>query len=217
MTTIRQTMDDLTKEGGELDFGPDRSRLFVRMIREVARGRPVSENEVAGLITDLALPPEEAREFLERWTERDAAGEIVGLSITLNETPHRYTTNGTPLFAWCAMDTLVFPQLLNRAGHVESRSPASGETTTMEVTPEGVTGVSPPGAVISLPEVEANEVDTSSVEAIWGTFCHRSYFFPSPEEGERWARDRKKIGIASLDEGVQYARELAARILTYGS
>jgi alkylmercury lyase len=210
-------MNDLTKDGGPLDFGPDRSRLFVRLIREVARGRPVSDEQVAGLIADLGLRPEEARRFLEHWTERDPAGNVVGLSVTLNETPHRYISNGTPVFAWCALDTLTFPRILDRPGQVESRSPASAETTALELTPDGVTSANPSDAVISIPVVEPHEVDTSSVEAIWGTFCHRSFFFLSREDGERWARDKDKIVIASLDEGFDIARDFATRLLTYGS
>jgi alkylmercury lyase len=217
MTTVRQTMNDLTEEGGPLDFGPNRSRLFVRVIRKLALGRPVSGNEVADLIADLGIGMEEAGEFLARWTERDAHGNLVGLGITLNETPHRYVTNGTSVFAWCALDTLIFPQVLNRPGRVQSRSPASGGTTALELTPDGVTSASPPDAVISLPVVERHAVDTSSVPAIWSTFCHRSYFFPSRDEGERWAREKEKIAIASLDEGVEIARDVVARILAYGS
>jgi alkylmercury lyase len=215
MTTLKTAMYDLTKEGGPLDLGPDQSRFFVRMIREIASGRPVSDKEVARIIDELGLSPDEARDFLERWTERDAKGNVVGLGISLNETPHRYTTSGTQLFAWCALDTLVFPMVLNRTGHVESISPASGQTSTLEVTTEGIENVRPPGTVISLPLVEANEVDTGSVQAIWTTFCHRSYFFPSREEADRWGRDKKKIDIASLDDGVEFARQVAARMLAH--
>lgn len=216
MTLLRQTMNDLTKESGPLDLGPDRSRLFVRVIRALARGRPVSHDNVADLIADLGLTQDDARSFLEQWTERDGDGNVVGLGITLNETPHQYKTDGIEVFAWCALDTLVFPRILDRTGHIESRSPVSGKTTTVEVTPEGVTSASPSDAVISVPLVEPHEVDTRSVQAIWGTFCHRSFFFPSRDEGERWAQDRAKIGIGSLDEGFDVAHDFAARVLAYG-
>jgi hypothetical protein len=85
------------------------------------------------------------------------------------------------------------------------------------VTPDGVTRISPPGAAISVPVVEPYEVDISSVEAIWGTFCHRSFFFPSRDEAERWVGDNDKIAVASLDEGSESALDLAGRILAYGS
>jgi alkylmercury lyase len=215
MTLIRQSMGDLFAEGGPLDLGPDRSRFFVRLIREVARGQPVPQDQVAGLIADLELAPGEAREFLEQWTERDRNGDVVGLVITLNETPHRYTMDGRQLFAWCAMDTLVLPTLFDRAGHVESVSPTSGETSTLDVTPEGLKTVSPRETVLSFPVVEPDEIDTSSVPAIWGTFCHRTYFFASRNEAERWVRDKDKIGIASLDEGFDYARGLGERLRAY--
>ena len=215
MTTVKESMDDLTKEGGPLDFGPDRSRLFVRVIRTLARGRPLSDGEVEGLIADVGLSQDDAHTFLEQWTERDADGNVVGLSITLKETPHRYTTNGKPVFAWCALDTLTFPRILDGTGHVESRSPVTGETTTLDVTPEGIASANPASTVISVPVVEPHEVDTSSVQAIWGTFCHRSFFFPSRDEGERWARDKEKIVIASLDEAFDIARDFVARLRAY--
>jgi alkylmercury lyase len=217
MTTLKQTMDDLTNQGGPLDLGPDRTRLFIRVIRELARGRPVTSHRVSELIADLGLAPGEARDFLEQWTEQDDDGNVVGLTITLNETPHRYITDGASAFAWCALDTLVLPRVLNSTARVESRSPATDETVTLEVTPEGVKSGTPPGAVISAPVVELHEMDTSSVEAIWGTFCHRSFFFPSRDEAELWVGDKDKIAVASLDEGSESALDLAERILAYGS
>jgi hypothetical protein len=113
------------------------------------------------------------------------------------------------------MDTLEVPIVLNSAGHVESKSPASGQTITLDATPEGVDNISPAGAVISMPLIDTQDVDLTSVEAIWGTFCLHSYFFPSRDEAERWVNDKGNIPILSPDEGFDLARDFAARFLVY--
>jgi hypothetical protein len=98
---------------------------------------------------------------------------------------------------------------LDQTGRVESTSPVSSATVRLTVGPAGVTDPSPADAVISLPVVDAGQTDTSSVEAIWRTFCHRSYFFPSRAEAGEWADGQDSVEIASLDEGCVLAREVA--------
>lgn len=41
--------------------------------------------------------------------ELDEQGRVVGMGITLNPTPHHFEVDGTNLFTWCALDTLIFP------------------------------------------------------------------------------------------------------------
>jgi hypothetical protein len=119
-------------------------------------------------------------------TEHDRDGHIVGAAIAFNPMPHRYTNADAQMFAWCALDTLLVPMLFEQTGRVESTSPVSSATVRLSVGPAGVADRSPPDAVVSLPVVDASDTDTSSVEAIWRTFCHRSYFLcrgPRPSHG----------------------------------
>ncbi len=74
----------------------------------LARGKPTSPEEIAAA---SGKPPEEVRAALDRFpsTEWDEQGRVVGLGLTLHLTPHRLELEGRTLFAWCALDALLFP------------------------------------------------------------------------------------------------------------
>lgn len=202
---------------GLSDFAGDRSTLFVRVLRQLARGRPVTAADVDAMIADLDLDTHEARAFLDPRSEHDAAGNVVGFGLTLNPTPHRVTIEDTAAFAWCALDTLVFASLLEKTVNVESTAPETGAVTRLAVGPDGVSRVDPPEALITLPVIDPEHADTSTVAAIWATFCHRSYLFPSHDEARRWASGNDRVEVASLDEGFALARRLALAFLSYSS
>jgi len=215
-TRAAEMLKSHTQDGGVLDFGPERSRLLLRVMRALAQGRPVSAEQVDRLINDVGIDRAEAGQFLRQVAERDAEDNIVGIfALSLNATPHRLSANGTQLWAWCAADTLFLPALLEQAAMVESMSPVSGETVRLTVTPRRVEHVDPPAAVVSIVIVDPNAANVSSVDAIWGTYCHHIYFFPSREEAEQWAAGRDDIEILSVQEGFDVVRQMTARILGY--
>jgi alkylmercury lyase len=217
-TRAGKAMMNLAEDGGPLDFSPDRARLFVRVARELAQlGRPIAGEQFDRIVAELAVAPEEAQRFLDEWTERDRDGAIVGMGLTLNETPHQISVNGARLWAWCAEDTLFYPVVLDQAATIASASPVSGELTRLRVSPTQVEEVSPAEAVVSLPVVDPDGADLSSVNAIWNTFCHHSFFFPSRAEAEQWAAGREDIEIVPVEEGFAIGRLLAARMLANAS
>jgi alkylmercury lyase len=204
----------LTRAGGVLDYGPERSRLLVRVLRTLALGRPVTGTDVAGLAHEAGLGPDEAQAFLREVTERDAADRIIGvMGLSLGEHPHRFWVNGQRLSTWCAEDTLFLPALLGQPATVESTSPLSRKPIRLTVGPDGVQAVDPPRAVVSIALVDPDQVAFGSVEAIWMTFCRHIHFFASREEAERWAAGRSDIAILTSDEGYRMGRHLAERFL----
>lgn len=210
-------MKELTGPGGPLDYGPNRSRLLIEVMRALAVGRPVTRERVGRLIAGLGIDRDDAHRFLREVTERDADDNIVGAcGLSLNRTPHRFTINGVRLSAWCAEDTLVLPAMLDQTATVESRSPASGETIRLTVSPQRVEAVNPAGAVVSMVVVDPDAAEMSSVEAIWSAFCHHIYFFASREEAVRWAAGRDDIEILSVDAAYELGRQLSSRFLAYG-
>ena len=54
----------LTESGGPLDYGPDRSRLLLRVLRTLAKGHPVSADQVERTIADLGIDRRAAHESL---------------------------------------------------------------------------------------------------------------------------------------------------------
>jgi hypothetical protein len=83
------------------------------------------------------------------------------------------------------------------------------------VTPDGIDEIYPGEAVTSWRAVTADQVDLSSVAAIWGTFCHHSFLFPTRAEAEQWATDRDDIEILTPAEGFDNARHLATALLRH--
>ena len=204
------------QQDGALDLGPGYSRLVLRLMRDLARGRPVSMGEIAQAVTDLGLDPAEANACLRRWTERDECDAIVGImGLSLNATPHRFTVGGVQLWSWCAVATLVLPALLQQAATVESPSPVSGEPVRLTVSPERVEAVSPPDAAVSMVVLDPETADTSSVEATRNTSCNHIHFFASRAEGERWASGRDTIEILTIEEGFAAERLGMAKILAF--
>lgn len=205
------------KPGGLLDYGPELSRLLVRLQRELAQGRPVPKERVDKIVADMNIDREGAYRLLGEVAERDADNNVVGImGLSLNDTPHRFYVNGARMSTWCAGDTLFLPPVLDRIATVESKSPVTGERVRLTVSPQGVEEVDPAGAVLSLVIVDPDDADMGSVEAIWGTFCHHLFFFASREEAERWAAGRHDIEILSVEEAYELVRLVSSRFLAYG-
>ena len=115
--------------------------LSIPLLRLIVEGGPVTVEQFAAAAgrpvddvrTGLAVVPD---------TEYDDQGRIIGQGLTLRPTPHRFTVAGEELYTWCALDTLIFPTLLERAASVESVSPTSGEPIGVTIDPvAGVTSV----------------------------------------------------------------------------
>ena len=136
----------LTKDDGVLGYKPEQVRLLLRVLRTLARGRPVAGPEIDAIAADLGWAPEAAHAFLRSLTERDAADKIVGVlgGLSLAEHPHAFTVNGKRMSAWCAEDTLFLPALLGQTATIESTSPLSREPVRLTVAPDGVRSVNPP-------------------------------------------------------------------------
>ena len=207
----------LTRPGGPVDYGPYLSRLLIRVMRELAQGRPLVKERVDQIIGNLGIAREGAYRFLSEVAERDADGNVFGImGLSLNETPHHVSVNGMRMSTWCAGDALFVPALIRRIVTVESKSPVSGEKVRLKVSPQGVEEAHPVGAVVSIVIVDPGEENLGSVEAIWGTFCHHIFFFASRKEAERWAAGRDDIELLSVEEAYQLVRLFSSRFLAYG-
>lgn len=216
MSNLRavEMLRKLTESGGPLDYGPDHSRLLIRVLRTLAKGHPVTAQQVDRIIAELGIARGPAHQCLRKVTERDADDNIVGiLGLSLNDHPHRFSVNGVRLSTWCALDTLFLPAMLQQTARVESESPLTRQMVRITVSPDSVEECAPTGAVVSMAIVDEATLD--SVESIWSTFCHHIFFFASREEAERWAAGRNDIEILSADEGYELGRQFAARFLPY--
>lgn len=128
-----------------------RVRAFTALVRGIAKTGAVTPEEFG---RQTGASADEARELFSGFAafgmEVDDSGNIIGAALTTTRTPHTLSFGGRKLFAWCALDTLFIPGLLDEVAEVESTCPVSGSDIRLVVTPEGVTAVHPPDAVLSV-------------------------------------------------------------------
>ena len=192
-----------------LDYGPDHARLLLQVIRQLAHGRPITAEEVDRRVADLGIGSDPAHQFLRECTERDATDQIVGaMGSSLSHHPHRLSVAGVSLSAWCALDTLFLPAMLELSATIESPSPVTHHPIRLRVSPERVEEVNPEAAVVSLVIVDPSRENMASVQAIWSTFCEHVHFFATREEGERWANGREQIAFLTVEEGFAWGRQV---------
>jgi alkylmercury lyase len=216
-TRARDALLKLTGPGGTFDYGPDRSRLLLRVMRALGQGCPLSANQVDHFIAESGMLPDDAHAFLGEVAERGPDDTLVGvLGLSLRETAHRVTVDGRQLFTWCAADTLFLPSLLGHMASVESESPVSQAHVRLTVSPQRVEAVDPSRAVVSIVVVAPDAADVHSVEALWGTFCRHIFFFAARQEAETWAAgrdDSSSIEIVSVDDAFELSQLVSARLL----
>src|ERR1700740_1796075 len=134
-------MDGLQKPMIEF-IGRDVRRFTAPMIRLVAEGQPV---ELERLAAERGVTVDEIESWLraQPGTDWDDSGQLLGFGLTQRPTRHRYIIDGRVLFTFCAADTLLFTPLLGRPASVESSCPTTGQTISVELTPQAVTSVDP--------------------------------------------------------------------------
>ena len=110
--------------------------LCLPILQQVSRGKFLTKAELGA---ELQLDQDELERRLMQLpdTEFDQQGNILGWGVTLVPTSHRFQIRGTPLFTWCAFDTVLFPLSLGAPAHVQSTCPVTGHPIKFMVTPEG--------------------------------------------------------------------------------
>ena len=126
---------------------------FTALVRAIAvHGRATP----SALATETNRTPEQVSEFFRGMAagglQLDDDGNVIGAALSVRPTPHRLRTHmaGPDLYAWCALDTLFLPGLLDVKAEVESTCPVSGSDIHLTVTPDGVDRCDPKSAVLSV-------------------------------------------------------------------
>ncbi|KKC05009.1 organomercurial lyase MerB [Mycobacterium nebraskense] len=179
--------------------------VLVPLLRLLAAGEPVA---VDALAAAAGLPVDEVKRRLAAVpdTEYDERGSIVGQGLTLRPTRHRFTVAGEELYTWCALDTLIFPTLLDRPASIESESPVSGRPIRVSVGEHGVTSVDPETAVVSL-------VNPENLTSIRSSFCNQVHYFTCARDAAPWLAEHPEGQIVGVAEAHQLGAALTARVL----
>lgn len=179
--------------------------MLVPLLRLLAAGEPVT---VEALAAAVGLPVDEVTRRLAAVpdTEYDEQGRIVGQGLTLRPTRHRFTVAGQELYTWCALDTLIFPTILDRPASIESESPVSGHPIRVSVGENGVTSVQPETAVVSL-------VNPDDLTSIRSSFCNQVHYFTCAQDAAPWLAEHPEGQIVSVAEAHQLGAALTTQIL----
>jgi hypothetical protein len=171
------------------DFsGLDEKELRVGLggARELLRsGGPLTPTQIARAVD---VPIATVESILQRHAEKgfvyfDGEGRIVGMwAVGGMDAGHQLEIEGRSAPTWCALDTLLLPLWWDVAAHVTSRDPFTGTAISFAVSPDGVAGLLPAGAVVS-----AYEPEGQITREVRMTFCQFVNFFESADSAERWA------------------------------
>jgi len=163
------TLDELIEAWSAADAGLSTAEIdrrilgfgaLVRAIAEHGRATPAAFAEATG------LSPAEASKVIGGLAaggiQVDDAGDVVGAALTTLPTPHRFRVRQRDLFAWCALDTLFLPGLLNETAEIHSSCPETGTEVHLTVSPDRVEACRPRGAVLSVVNPHALGRDRST-------------------------------------------------------
>lgn len=187
--------------GGAIAEIPQLLPTFANLL---VRGYAVQPIELAEAI-DLPLAEVEAWLSGHPNIERDKDGNIEGYGLTLRKTAHAFEIDGRRFYAWCALDTLIFPALIGRAAHIKSSCAVSGAAVHLTVTPDGIVDINPEGTVVSLraPEPSAD---------IRGVFCNHVHFFASASIAAAWLAVHPEAEVLPVKAAYQLGQEMSQRL-----
>ena len=181
----------------------DQSRFLIKLWRLLANGSPVRPGQIEHIFSDMQIPFDAGNAFINRVSERDGEGNIVGiLGLSLLKHPHQFKVKGQTLSTWCAWDALFLPVFLNQTAMLKSYCPATKEIIRLTITTKTVEKVIPTETVLSMvvPDIAKGGCDSS--EKIRCSFCQLVHLFSSSEAAAEWLSEKHRdIAILSVEEG----------------
>lgn len=217
MTRKNSTMQDALWEAAIPGLSPEEQRAGLVLLGELAKGQPVTVAQFAEALggpvgaAEAVLKASPLRPFVYAGED----GRVLGFfGLSTARTHHRFSINGRTLWAFCAGDSLVLPELLGETAEVESRDPESGQVVRLTISPARVEAVEPKDVTVSW--VRADTIDFTSATRIIATACHFVFFFASRTSGERWLAKHPGKLLLSLDEVFAFGKRLNARLFGLG-
>lgn len=181
----------------EMDGGEQ--RLARSVYRALTDGQPVEPRDAA---LAAGLEPARALASLRSWPTVfwDEAGRITGfLGLGTAPTRHRFEVDNGVAYTWCAWDALFVPQIIGAPARVTSRCPATEETISLVVRPDGIESVSPAEVVLSFLMPAAAQLG----EQVTGSFCQFVHFLRPGRQSERWLGERPQLFEMSLERAFE--------------
>lgn len=190
-------------------FSREEQHAGIGLLRELARGEPlnvtrwaqrlgVSDTDAEALLRSSQLTP-----FVQMGND----GQVLGFwGLSTVPTHHRLTIDGRTLWAWCAVDSLFLPELLDETARIISNDPESDELIELTVSPSGVDSVTPDGVLVTVNSPETWEL--SAFEKMVKSACHFVYYFASRKSGERWALKHAGAVLVSVETAFEFGHRI---------
>lgn len=209
---IKPNLDEMAQALNKAGIPPRmdeiQSRVFIEILRLLAKGKPVTVEKTIAAVTRQGTPVEnveEAVSLIQNVSETDINNNIVGIfGLSLKSHPYKFQVGGQTLSAWCAWDTLFLPPLLGKTALVESSCPSTTDKIQLILSPGGVKKLKPKSAVLSMVIPKPIEDTTNRAAAIRTLFCGFVRFFSSARAAAEWFHDKNHDpAILSVGEGYQ--------------
>jgi len=210
MNTISM-IDELTRRLPVVS--PEDQRIGLVALNALARGEPVSVGQLAKA---LGTREESVEAFvggsaLSPFIHKDEQHRIQGLwGLSVIPTHHQLTVKGRTLWAWCAVDTLLYAELLGDTVEIETRDPETQQVNRLTLSPTRIERAEPAGIVASM--VRPQAADFTSNLRVKASACHFIFFFASHASAERWQAKHPETVLLSLDEAFDFAKRANARV-----
>ncbi len=193
--------------GAQPPLAAGQQQIVVGLYRMFAEGNGVVPQTLADHL-DVSL--DAVDDALRRWpgVERDSAGRITGMGLTTETTQHRVNIGPISLYAYCALETMFIPAILNQTVEVASLSP-SGGTVSVRLTPHELLSSHPETAVITLVRPSDRLGDD-----VRRSYCCYVHFFLEPSSAEAWTQRVDGAFALSVEDAATFGRLLAHRLFS---
>jgi alkylmercury lyase len=177
----------------------DGIQALPHLLRLLAQGEPVDLDDLVevagGAGADLGRVVR-----AQPGADWDGDGRLAGFGLTPRPTDYRFLVGGKTLYTWCASDTLFFTVILGERTVAESTCPTTGVLIRLELTPESVTSVTPPDAVVS----QRHRQDL--VDNLRADVCDHGHFFAAPSAAANWLAAHPDGQVLSIDDAFAECR-----------
>jgi len=206
MSTARPTTEEATEAWSEQIVRQKEvyNLAFIHLLEELTKGEPVSRERASEV---LGVSGEKIDKMFmgidAAGGQFDDQGNFIGMALTLKPTRHSFRVNGNDMYAWCSLDTILLPGVLEAEGEIESKDPVTGETIRLTVTADRVVEVEPAGAVTSVFVPGKTPSETKDGDPVIGAesdVCRSMLFYASRDSAEQALENYPNIAIFTIEE-----------------
>jgi alkylmercury lyase len=193
LSTVTELADKIVEAVPPLDATGQ--QVAVSLYRLLGEGQPVDLRRIAEA---TALPEAAVESIITKWPLfRDDRGAVIGFGglTVVDMPPHRLHVDGKTLSTWCAWDSLFIPGILGQPAAVESVCPVTNGRISLQVGPDGIRDVTPPGVVVSF-----LTPDRTFDRDVIVNFCHFVHFFRETQAATQWTSRHPGTFLLSLDD-----------------